>query len=99
MFQLSCRFFNGEKYVAEAIDSILVQTFTDFELIIVDDGSQDSSAQIIRAYEKRDERIRFFQLVQNAGRAAACNHAIPLAQGEYLTLMDCDDVSLPERLQ
>ncbi len=65
----------------------------------MDDGSQDSSAQIIRAYEKRDERIRFFQLVQNAGTAAACNYAIPLAQGEYLTFMDCDDVSLPERLR
>ena len=60
--------FNGEKYLAEAIDSILVQTFTDFELIIVDDGSQDGSAQIIRAYEKRDERIRFIRLEENMGQ-------------------------------
>ena len=53
--------YNGEKYVTEAIDSILAQTFTEFELLIVDDGSQDNSAEIIRAYEKRDGRIRFFQ--------------------------------------
>ena len=47
--------FNGEKYLAEAIESILSQTFTDFELLIVDDGSRDCSAEIIRGYEKRDE--------------------------------------------
>lgn len=68
---------NGEKYLAEAIDSILAQIFTDFELLIVDDGSQDSSAQIIRSYEKRDERIRFFQIEYNVGVGSAKNHAIP----------------------
>ena len=91
--------FNGEKYLAEAIDSILSQTFADFELLIVDDGSQDGSADIIRAYEKRDERIRFFQLDRNTGIGAAKNHAIRTATGDFVTSMDCDDVSLPERLQ
>ena len=91
--------FNGEKYVAEAIDSILEQTYTEFELLIVDDGSQDNSAEIIRSYEKRDSRIRFFQLERNVGLALARNHCIASATGEYITFMDCDDVSLPERLQ
>ncbi len=91
--------YNGEKYLAEAIDSILVQTFTDFELLIVDDGSQDGSAEIIRSYEKRDRRIRFFQLEENMGAATARNRGISAAGGEYVTSMDCDDVSLPERLQ
>ena len=91
--------FNGEMWLTEAIDSILAQTFTDFELLIVDDGSRDSSAEIIRGYEKRDERIRFFQLECNSGTAVARNHAIAASIGTYITYMDCDDVCLPERLQ
>ena len=91
--------FNGEKYLAEAIESILDQTFTDFELLIVDDGSQDRSAEIIRAYEKRDDRIRFFQLERNVGMASARNHALDASKGEYIAAMDCDDVSMPVRLQ
>ena len=91
--------YNGEKYLAEAIDSILVQTFTDFELLIVDDGSQDNSAEIIRSYVKRDSRIRFFQQEQNEGSANARNRGIANAKGEFIAAMDCDDVSLPERLQ
>ena len=91
--------FDGEKYLAEAINSILAQTFTDFELLIVDDGSQDTSAEIIRSYKQRDSRICFFQLERNVGLALARNHCIASATGEYITFMDCDDVSLPERLQ
>ena len=91
--------FNGEKWLAEAIESILAQTFTDFELIIVDDGSRDRSAEIIRAYEKRDGRIRFFQLECNSGTAVARNHAVAVSIGTYITFLDCDDVCLPERLQ
>ena len=91
--------YNGEKYVAQAIESILAQTFTDFELIIVDDGSRDRSPEIIRAYEKRDERIRFIQLEANEGQANVRNRATALAHGEFIASMDCDDVCLPERLQ
>ena len=91
--------FNGETYLAEAIESILSQTFTDFELLIVDDGSHDSSAEIIREYEKRDGRIRFFQLERNMGSAFSRNVGIDAASGEYIAGMDCDDVSPPERLQ
>ena len=91
--------FNGEKFLAEAIESILSQTFSDFELLIVDDGSQDASAEIIRLYRDRDDRIRFIQLAENVGAASARNTGIAAAKGEYIAAMDCDDVSLPERLQ
>ena len=91
--------FNGEKYVAEAVESILTQTFTDFEFIIVDDGSRDQSAEIIRDYERQDDRICFLQLEENGGHAAARNRGIAAARGDYIATMDCDDISLPKRLE
>lgn len=91
--------YNGEKYLAEAIESILGQTFTDFEFIIVDDGSRDGSAAIIRDFARRDGRVRLIQLGINRGPAGALNRAIAVARGQYIALMDCDDVSLPERLR
>lgn len=91
--------FNGEKYLAEAIDSILAQTFTDFELIIVDDGSQDQSAAIARDRQAREGRIHVVQLPENRGRADARNAGIALARGPLIAMMDGDDVSLPQRLQ
>ncbi len=91
--------YNGEKYLAEAIDSILVQTFADFELLIVDDGSTDGSAEIIRAFEAKDCRVRFFQLKNNIGVSDARNLGISAATGDCIAGMDCDDVSLPQRLE
>ncbi len=91
--------YNGEKYLAEAIESIIKQTFSDFEFLIVDDGSQDGSAKIIREYEGRDGRVRLIQLDTNSGQANAQNRGFAEARGEYIALMDCDDVSLPERLR
>ena len=91
--------YNGEKYVAEAIQSILGQTLSDFEFIILDDGSQDRSAAIIRSYAARDDRIRCVMLGKNTGEASARNRGMEVARGEFVTGMDCDDVSLPERLQ
>ena len=91
--------YNGEKYLAEAIESILAQTFSDFELIIVDDGSTDGSGEIIRSYEKRDKRIRVIQHESNLGVSVARNTGIAAAAGEYVAFTDCDDVSLPRRLE
>ena len=91
--------YNGEKWLGEAIESILAQTFADFELLIVDDGSRDNSAKIIRVYEQRDPRIRFFQLERNSGTAFARNYCIKAANGTFVTYLDCDDISLPERLR
>ena len=91
--------FNGEKYLAKAIESILAQTFTDFEFIIVDDGSRDRSAEIASSYAELDERIRFVKLARNRGVADARNQGMAIASGDFIAPMDCDDVSLPERLQ
>lgn len=89
--------YNGEKYLREAIDSILSQTFKDFEFLIIDDGSMDSSAQIVRSYE--DERIRFLQNEKNMGLCATQNRVIQEARGEYIAVMDCDDISYPTRFE
>ncbi len=91
--------YNSELYLAEAIESILGQTFTDFEFIIVDDGSEDSSADIIRQYAQRDCRIRLIQLVENAGPSIARNAGLNAAKAKLYATMDSDDVSLPERLR
>ena len=91
--------YNGEKYVAKAIDSVLSQSLSDLELLIVDDGSTDFSADIIRLYAKRDDRIRVFPLEQNVGRGDARNLGFSAAQGAYIAGMDCDEVSLPHRLE
>ena len=91
--------YNTEKYIAEAIESILAQTFTDFEFIIVDDGSEDNSAEIIRAYAARDDRIHFVQLAANAGQGAALSAGLAAASGEYVASQDSDDIILPERLE
>lgn len=88
--------FNGEKYLRAAVDSILNQTFTDFELLVIDDGSTDSSAAIISAYH--DRRVKLIQFSKNMGISAALNSGIELARGQYLARMDSDDISLPERL-
>ena len=89
--------YNAEKYLAEAIDSILTQTFTDFELIIIDDGSTDQTPAIIKRYKEQDSRISAFFLQKNMGIAAALNQGLSVARGKYLARMDADDISLPER--
>ena len=88
--------YNGEKYLQEAIDSILRQTFPDFELVILDDGSTDTSSAIAKSYN--DPRIRFYRQ-ENAGLAAALNNAIGYAKGKYIARMDQDDISSEKRLE
>jgi len=94
---MSC--YNEELTVRQAIDSIVDQTYTDWEFIILDDGSQDSTIEIIKEYTKKDSRIRLFQNEVNLGLAASLNKGIKNAQGEYIARMDADDVSLPLRLE
>ena len=86
--------YNGGKYLKEAIDSILSQSFADFELIAIDDGSCDDSFHVLSAY--KDPRIRIFRQ-GNRGLAATLNRAISLSGGMYLARQDQDDISLPER--
>lgn len=89
--------FNDGHYVKEAIDSILDQTLSDFTLLIVDDGSTDSSPRIIENYD--DRRIKIIHHPQNMGRAAARNTALQYADSEYFAWMDGDDIARPDRLQ
>jgi glycosyltransferase involved in cell wall biosynthesis len=88
--------YNGSRYLREAIDSILGQTFSDFELLVVDDGSTDGSPDIVKAYT--DPRIQLIALPTNQGLTIAPNQAHKIAKGEYIARMDCDDISLPQRL-
>lgn len=89
--------YNAEKYIGEAIESILNQTYTDFEFIIIDDGSSDGTVLVVKSYD--DKRIRFYQNEQNMGVAATLNRGLDLATGEYIARMDSDDISLPERFE
>lgn len=92
--------YNNEEFLAQAIDSILCQTMRDFELIIISEyGSSKKSNEILKAYGKRDSRIRIFYNESLLGISASLNTAIELAQGEYIARMDADDISLPERLK
>ncbi len=88
--------YNGEAFLRTAVESILRQTFTDFEFLIVDDGSTDDSREIVRSL--RDPRIRLETVEKNRGTVHALNTGIALARGKYIARMDCDDISLPHRL-
>lgn len=90
--------FNQEKYVAATIESVLNQTFEDFEFIILDDGSTDGSAEIIRKYAQKDRRIRaIFQ--DNNGKCISTNLLITMANAHLCALLDADDLMLPKRLE
>jgi glycosyltransferase involved in cell wall biosynthesis len=87
--------YNGEKYLREAIDSILRQTFTDYEFIIINDGSTDNTANILETYS--DPRIRLYHH-ENIGLTRSLNKGLQMARGGYVARQDADDISLPERL-
>lgn len=87
--------YNGERYLREAIESILTQTFTDFEFIIIDDGSTDNTWNILREYQ--DSRIQLIRNEKNIGLTKSLNKAISMSKGTYIARMDADDISYPER--
>lgn len=88
--------YNAELYISEAIESILSQSFEDFEFIIINDGSTDRTEEIILNYN--DSRIRYVKNEINIKLVASLNKGLKLAKGEFLTRMDADDISLPNRL-
>lgn len=88
--------YNGEQYLKDAIESILTQTFTDFEFLIIDDGSLDRSVEIISSYD--DPRINLIHNGKNLGLINTLNKGLKLSRGQYVARMDCDDISLPDRL-
>ncbi|MBK0401904.1 glycosyltransferase [Adhaeribacter sp. BT258] len=89
--------YNAEKFLVEAMQSMLNQTFRDFEFIIIDDGSTDRSVEIVKTFG--DPRIRFYQNEKNMGITKTLNKGIGLAQTEIIARMDADDISYPERLE
>jgi glycosyltransferase involved in cell wall biosynthesis len=91
--------YNGSKYLAESIESILNQTYTHFELIILNDCSTDNSKEIIESYIAKDHRIVFVDKQQNVGPALLRNEGIDMAKGEFIALNDADDVALPTRFE
>jgi len=89
--------YNSEQYLQESVDSILDQTFGDFEFIITDDCSSDGSFEIIKFYAKKDKRIKYFRNSENIGLTKSLNLMLDIAKGKYIARMDSDDISMPER--
>lgn len=83
--------FNGAAYIGETIESVLSQDYTDWEMIVVDDGSTDGSADVVRGYMEKDPRLRLIRQ-ENRGSAAARNCGIRAAEGQYIALLDADDL-------
>ena len=90
--------FNGEEHLHKSIDSILNQTFTDFEFIIINDGSTDRTSAILSDYEKNDARVKVFQQ-ENKGLAVSLNNGISHSKANLIARMDSDDIALPDRLE
>ena len=88
--------YNGQQYLRRAVDSVLAQTFTDFDFVVIDDGSTDGSAEILRAYAAADPRVRLISR-PNRGLTPSLNEGLRAAAGRYVARMDSDDVCLPER--
>jgi Glycosyl transferase family 2 len=91
--------YNGERFLCPAIESILNQTFRDFELIVIDDGSTDSTPRILAEFKQKDVRVIVLTNDRNLGIAATTNRGLAAARGEYVALQDHDDISLPHRFQ
>jgi glycosyltransferase involved in cell wall biosynthesis len=89
--------YNGERYLKKAVDSILNQTFRDFEFLIINDGSTDSAVEILKSF--RDPRIKIINNKKNIGLTKSLNKGLRLARGEYIARQDADDISLPQRLE
>lgn len=91
--------YNVRDYVAETIESVLSQTHTDFELIIIDDYSSDDSVSIIDSYCKRDDRVQLYKNIKNLGISKTLNYGLAKASGKYIARIDGDDLMGPERLE
>jgi glycosyltransferase involved in cell wall biosynthesis len=90
--------YNQAKYIAYNLDSILAQTYSNFEVIFIDDGSKDNTAEILKNYTEKDSRIKYFYQ-NNSERAVARSHGISKANGKYICLVDSDDTWLPHKLE
>lgn len=91
--------YNCAKFIGETLDSVLCQTYTDWEVIIVDDCSTDNTKEIVDGYIEKDSRIKYFCLDVNSGAAVARTKAMELADGEYMAFLDSDDLWVPDKLE
>ena len=91
--------YNAEKFVQQSVESILLQTFEDFELIIIDDASADRSVEVVKGLAVRDARIRLFVHEKNLGASRSRNDGLHAASGNYIAFCDADDVWKPEKLK
>lgn len=91
--------FNTGRFISQSIDSVLAQTYPNWELLIVDDCSGDDTVEVVSAYLQKDERIRFIQNEKNSGAAYTRNRALREARGEWIAFLDSDDLWLPEKLE
>ena len=91
--------YKSERFISQTIESVLAQTYQNWEMIIVDDVSPDDSNEIIEEYCKKDSRIKLIKLEINSGPAVARNTGIELAEGKYIAFLDSDDIWLPKKLE
>ena len=99
LFSVIVPIYNIEKYIRRCIDSVLCQSFNDFELIIINDCSTDGTSEILDKYAKADERVKVHTNEVNLRLPSSLNKAISLSKGKYIARMDADDICLPDRLQ
>ena len=91
--------YNAERFIAQAIESVLAQTYTDWEMLIVDDCSKDNTIKIVQQYVDKDERIKLFCLQKNSGAGIARNKSIEEAKGRFIAFLDSDDIWFPNKLE
>jgi teichuronic acid biosynthesis glycosyltransferase TuaG len=90
--------YNCSNFIGNAIDSVIDQTYQNWELIVVDDCSTDNTAEVVKAYMSKEPRIKYYKLNKNSGAAVARNKAVDIAKGKYVAFLDSDDVWFPEKL-
>lgn len=91
--------YNAEKYISECVSSVLNQTYSDWEMIIIDDGSTDNTIDIIKEFENEDQRISLYKMTQNGGVARARRKALEMANGQYIAFLDSDDMWKSQKLE
>ena len=91
--------YNCEKYLEEAVESVLAQTMQDWEMLIIDDCSSDNTYDCMEKLAQRDKRIRIFRNIQNTGAAATRNYGIRQAKGQWIAFLDSDDLWRTDKLQ
>lgn len=91
--------YNSSRFIAQTIESILSQTYTNWELLITDDCSVDDTREIVERYQQKDSRIKLFQLKENSGAGVARNHSIEMAKGRFIAFCDSDDCWYPQKLE